>query len=70
MNTGYIPPDPSGNTRFIDWAKKQHALATRERRMLFNSDALVTQTSDGVILRPKPVDPGGTSGGGDRPVWL
>ena len=70
MNSGYIPPQPSGNSKKADWLKHQHQVANRERRILFTPNSLTIQTPAGVIHRPKPVDSGDAGGGGDLPVWL
>jgi hypothetical protein len=69
MNSGYRPPLPFGDSRRSDWNKRIDEIANRERRVGFTPNSLTIQTTDGVLHRPKPVDPG-EGGGSDEPVWL
>lgn len=65
----YTPIKPIGRSPKLNFDEKIHDFAVTRRRALSNAGALVTQTTQGVIIRPKPSESSG-GGGGDRPVWL
>lgn len=66
---GYTPFKPRPNNALTNWAKQIHETAINKRRVLQSPNSLTTQTTQGVIVRPKPGEASG-GGGNDKPVWL
>jgi hypothetical protein len=55
---GYRPTQPDGDSSFLDWAKKTHDAAQKERRVFLCGGFMGVQTGNGVSPRIKGGDEG------------
>lgn len=51
---GFTPYEPTGGDSFSDWAQKMHREITARRRINYHPDVLISHTTQGVFVRPKP----------------